>query len=160
MSISYLDIPPTYINKKDKQVYYYRRRTNSDGTFSKYVYLHDTEKHEIIAWLNRFVVDVTAKQVVDHTFCEVLFERTKELPVSKVSKKRNSYITLAAGIVSNIMRNPDVDIAKAQLKHIETLYVAINALYSDDGLLCNEIGYSHITKQKNQIPKQIKFIEA
>jgi len=160
MSISYLDIPPTYINKKDKQVYYYRRRTNSDGTFNKYVYLHDNEKHQIIAWLNRFVVDVTAKQVVDHTFCEVLFERTKELPVSKVSKKRNSYITLAAGIVSNIMRNPDVDIAKAQLKHIETLYVAINALYSDDGLLCNEIGYSHITKQKNQIPKQIKFIEA
>ena len=87
MSISYLDIPPTYINKKDKQVYYYRRRTNSDGTFNKYVYLHDNEKHQIIAWLNRFVVDVTAKQVVDHTFCEVLFERTKELPVSKVSKK-------------------------------------------------------------------------
>jgi len=160
MSISYLDIPPTYINKKDKQVYYYRRRTNSDGTFNKYVYIHDNEKHQIIAWLNRFVVDITAKQVVDHTFCEVLFERTKELPVSKVSKKRNSYITLAAGIVSNIMRNPDVDIAKAQLKHIETLFVAINALYSEDGRLCDEIGYSHITKQKNKIPKQIKFIEA
>jgi len=27
-------------------------------------------------------------------------------------------------------------------------------------LLCDEIGYSHITKQKNEIPKQIKFIEA
>lgn len=160
MNTTYYGIPKSYTNKKDKQVYYYRRRTNSDGTFSKYVYLHDDEKHEIIAWLNRFVVDVTAKQVVDHTFCEVLFERTKDLPTSRVSKKRNSYITLAAGIVSNIMRNPDVDIAKAQLKHIETLYVAINALYSDDGLLCNEIGYSHITKQQNDIPKQIKFIEA
>jgi hypothetical protein len=89
-----------------------------------------------------------------------LFERTKDLPTSRVSKKRNSYITLAAGIVSNIMRNPDVDIAKAQLKHIETLFVAINALYSEDGHLCDEIGYSHITREQNQIPKQIKFIEA
>jgi len=160
MSISYLDIPPAYINKQDKQVYYYRRRPLGNGETSKYVYLHDTEKHQIIAWLNRLVIDVLAKQVVDHTFCEVLFERTKDLPTSRVSKKRNSYITLAAGIVSNIMRNPDVDIAKAQLKHIETLFVAINALYSEDGLLCNEVGYSHITKDENQIPKQIKFIEA
>ena len=46
MSISYLDIPPAYINKKDKQVYYYRRKPLGNGELSKYVYLHEEEKHQ------------------------------------------------------------------------------------------------------------------
>ena len=154
---SYQDIPKSYVDKDNKQVYYYRRKTLANGSKSKYVYIHDNEKHEIIHWLNRFVIDVTAKQVIDHTFCEILFERRDDLQSSKISKKKNSYMTYAAGIVSNIMRNPDQDIAKAQLKDIQTLFDAINGIYSDDGYLSDEIGHSHITKQKNKIPKQIKF---
>ena len=60
------------------------------------------------------------------------------------------------------MRNPSEDLCKAQLKHIETLYVIINRIYSIDGSLGNDkdLGYNNNTNKANPRPKQIKFKEA
>jgi hypothetical protein len=153
--VSYQDIPKSYVDKNDKQVYYYRRKTLANGSKSKYVYIHENEKHEIIHWLNRLVIDLQAKQVIDHTFLDELFERTDNLKSSPISHKKNSYITYAAGVVSNIMRNPTQDLSVDQLKDVEEVYRVINRVYSVE--LANELGYNNVTKKNNPVPKQIKF---
>lgn len=155
--VSYQDIPQSYVDSNDNQVYYYRRKTLANGKKSKYVYIHDDEKHKLIHWLNRFVIDIQAKRVINNRFLDDFDYRTDKLPSSNISHKKNSYITYAAGIVSNIMRNSAEDLSHNQLKHIESLYKIINAVYSDPGTLGNEVGYNSVTKKDNPVPKQIKF---
>lgn len=156
--ISYQLIPQTYVDKNDNQVYYYRHKTLSDGSKSKYVYIHPDEKHQIMYWINRLVIDVQAKRVIDKTFLDELDITSSDLPSSKVSHKKNTYMTYAAGVVSNIMRNPAQDLSYDQLKYIKELYRVINRVYSLE--LADEVGYNNVTKQDNPVPKQIKFKQA
>ena len=153
--VSYQDIPQSYVDNNHNQVFYYRRKVRADGKPGKYVYIHDDEKHKIVYWLNRLVIDIQAKRVIDNTFLDELDTRTKDLGTSGVSHKHNSYITFAAGVVCNIMRNPAEDLAYNQLKYIKELYRVINRVYSVE--LASELGYNHITKEDNPVPKQIKF---
>lgn len=155
--VSYQDIPQSYVDNNRNQVYYYRRKTLADGSKSKYVYIHPDEKDDILFWINRLVIDVQAKRVIDNTFLDDLDYRTDKLPSSTISHKKNSYITYAAGVVSNIMRNPAEDLSYNQLKYIDALYTIINAVYSKAGPLGNEIGYNSVTNKDNPVPKQIKF---
>ena len=155
--VSYQDIPQSYVDSNDNQVYYYRRKTLANGKKSKYVYIHPDEKHKLIHWLNRFVIDIQAKRVINNRFLDDFDYRTDKLPSSNISHKKNSYITYAAGIVSNIMRNSAEDLSHNQLKHIQSLYKIINAVYSDPGTLGNEVGYNSVTKKDNPVPKKIKF---
>jgi len=158
MAVSYQDIPQSYTNKNNVKVYYYRRKTLANGQTSPYVYIHEDEKHELIHWLNRFVIDIQAKRVIDNTFLDELDTLSSNLPTSKISHKKNSYITYAAGVVSNIMRNPAEDISYNQLKYIRELYRVINRVYSVE--LANELGYNNVTKQDNPAPQQVNFKQA
>ena len=55
------------------------------------------------------------------------------------------------------MRNSAEDLSHNQLKHLQSLYKIINAVYSESGPLGKEVGYNSVTKKDNPVPKQIKF---
>lgn len=154
--ISYQDIPEsTILNTGHKRIYFRRKPKPMD----KYIYLHPEDKDYILFWCDRLVVDVLAKQIIDPTFCEELFKQSKGMPVSGYSGLRNSPLTFAAGIVSNMRRNPAEDIAYKQLEYIIKLFKVINYAYSI-GELHKEIGYNSNTKRNNDIPNTIIFKEA
>jgi len=156
MSISYLDIPQSYITKTgNKRIYYRRRAEHKD----KYVYMHSEDKDYVVFWLNRLVVDVTAKTIIDKYLFEDLHKSRPTLPTSGYSAKRNSIITYAAGIVSNIMRNPEEDIAYKQLPYITKLFKIIHYVYTV-GPLSAELGYNHKTGKQNPPPFILQFYDS
>jgi hypothetical protein len=156
MSVSYLDIPENELLTTGHRKIYFRRKTDNK---EKYIYLHPEDKDYILFWCDRLVVDVLAKQIIDPTFCEELFKQSKGMPVSGYSKLRNSPLTFAAGIVSNMRRNPAEDIAYKQIEYIIKLFKIINYAYSV-GELHKELGYNSSTKKDNAIPNNIIFKEA
>ena len=158
-NITYQDIPKSTITNKDNKRIYYRRKTLANGKVGKYTYMHKEDKDYILFWCNRLVCDVAAKQVIDPYLFEDLYKSRNSMPKSGYSSKRNSIMTYCAGIVSNCMRNPDEDIAYNQLGYIKKLFVLLNYMYSE-GILADELGYNHNTREKNIAPKNVVFLEA
>ena len=156
MNISYADIPESTILDTGHRRIYFRRKASP---MDKYVYLHPEDKDYILFWCDRLVVDILAKQIIDPTFCEELFKQSKGMPTSGYSGLRNSPLTFAAGIISNIRRNPVEDIGYKQLEYIQKLFKIINFAYTI-GELKDELGYNSSTKKENPIPNKIIFKEA
>lgn len=156
MSVSYADIPKSTIIDTGHRRIYFRRKL---GTQSKYIYLHPEDKDYILFWCDRLVVDVLAKQILDPTFCNELFKQSKGMPTSGYSGLRNSPLTFAAGVVSNIRRNPAEDLAYKQIEYITKLFKIINFAYSI-GELKHDLGYNSSTQKDNALPNKIIFKEA
>lgn len=155
-NITYYDIPrSTLARNGNKRIYYRRKNGNQD----KYVYMHKEDKDYVLFWINRLVCDVVAKQVIDPYTFEELYKSYKDLPKSAYSTKRNSIMTYCAGLVSNIMRNPDEDLSYKQLRYIKKMFAVINFVYTQ-GPLKEEVGYNHITRESNETPKLVTFCEA
>jgi hypothetical protein len=151
-NISYQDIPASETVNERRKIHFRRRI----GDKSKYIYLHEEDKDYIVHWCKRLVCDVAAKQVIDPYMFDELYKSRQSMPISGYSSKRNSIMTYSAGIVSNIMRNPNEDIAYNQLKYITKLFKIIQFTYSQ-GPLSKELGYHHITKKKNSAPDSVYF---
>ena len=154
--ITYLDIPKSYITKKDNKRIYYRQRPEPRD---KYVYMHEEDKQYILYWCSRLVNDVVAKQVIEKFLFEDLYKSSKSLPTSGYTAKRNSIMTYTAGIVSNAMRNPEEDISHKQLNYISKIFKIIHYVYTI-GPLQGELGYNHRTGERNDPPFCIQFFRA
>jgi hypothetical protein len=155
-NITYYDIPQSTDARNGAKKIFYRRKS---GNKEKYVYMHQEDKDYVLFWLNRLVCDVVAKQVIDPYTFEELYKSYKDLPRSGYSSKRNSIMTYSAGVVSNIMRNPDEDISYNQLGYIKKMFAIIHFVYTE-GPLKNEVGYNHNTGKHNELPKTVMFSEA
>lgn len=146
---------PKRIETDDSVKIYFVRKI---GTKARFVHMSPEDQQYVIGWLNRFVIDMCAKQVVEPMFLENIMQSSDAFPKSHYANKRNSVLSYCSGIVSNSLRNPGENLGFNQLPFIEKLFNIIYHLYND--LMPNEIGYHWYTKEQNDPPKQIKFIEA
>jgi len=157
MTISYQDVPAsTMLEETEQRQMYFRQKIEKQ---QKYIYLHPEDKDYILFWADRLVCDIIAMQIIDPTFCQVLFKQCKSMPLSGYSKLRNTPITFAAGLISNARRNPKEDFAKKQIKYITTLFKIIHFAYTE-GELKKELGYNVFTGKPNDIPYNLVFKEA
>lgn len=130
--------------------------TEKIGNKSKYITMRDEDKQYILYWIDRFILDMCAKQVIEPMFLENIMSSSASLPKSKYSVKRNSVLSYGAGLVSNFRRNPQEDFGKNQIPYIKLIMSIVHHTYTnifDE----KELGYNHITKEKNDKPKNIMF---
>ena len=140
------------INDDTYKIYF----TEKIGNKSKYITMREEDKQYILYWIDRFVLDMCAKQVIQPMFLESIMSSSKSMPKSQYSDLRNSVLSYCAGLVSNFRRNPQEDFGKNQLVYIKKIMEIVNHLYNnvfDE----KELGYNHITKERNVSPKKVMF---
>ena len=126
------------------------------GNKSKYITMREEDKDYILYWIDRFIIDMCAKQVIQPMFLENIMSSSKSMPKSQYSDKRNSVLSYCAGLISNFRRNPTEDFGKNQLIYIKKVMGIIHDVYSYV-LTEKDLGYNNITKKKNDAPKKVMF---
>ena len=118
--------------------------------------MRDEDKDYILYWIDRFIIDMCAKKVIQPMFLENIMSSSKSMPKSQYSDKRNSVLSYCAGLISNFRRNPTEDFGKNQLIYIKKVMGIIHDVYSYV-LTEKDLGYNNITKKKNDAPKKVMF---
>ena len=154
-SSNYYTHPPSTETDTTKTIWYEVKPNNP----KKHLRMHDEDINYIHHWLNRFVVDVSAKQFLNPTLYNGGRIVTKELGNSKYKNKElNSILSYASGLVCNRLRNPSQDYTKTQLVPIEKLFHMICHSY-DNAFDQDDLGYDIVTKEPNEPPKYVNFKE-
>ena len=122
-----------------------------------YIYMHEEDVLYIHYWLNRLVVDITAKQFLAPELFEYGTRQRPRFSRSTYSKSVNSMLSYASGLVCNRLRNPEEDFSKNQLQYITKLFDFIHKSYDGNVFTEQDLGYNHITKEVNEKPFKIKF---
>jgi len=78
--------------------------TEKLGNKSKYITMREEDKDYILYWIDRFIIDMCAKQVIQPMFLENIMSSSKSMPKSQYSDKRNSVLSYCAGLISNFRR--------------------------------------------------------
>ena len=152
---NYYIMPQSTVKDNTKTIWYEVKPNNP----KKHLRMHLEDIDYIHHWLNRFTVDVSAKQFLNPTLYNAGRIETKELGNSKYKNKElNSILSYASGLVCNRLRNPSQDYTKTQLVPIEKLFHMICHAY-DNAFDQDDLGYDIVTKAPNEPPKYVCFKE-
>ena len=151
---NYYIIPQSTIKDNTLTVWYEVKANNE----KKHVTMHDEDIDYIHHWLSRFVMDVSAKQIINPGLYTDVTNRTNKMPRSGYKDEHNSIVSYASGIVGNRLRNPSEDYTKKQLPYIDKLFTMICVAY--DTVFDNkDLGYNLVTKAYNEKPMKLFFKE-
>ena len=152
---NYYIMPQSKIVGNTLEIWYEVKPNNP----KEHLRMHDEDVNYIHGWLNRFTTDISAKQLLDTPFYNLMTTPTKEMPRSSYEKKEdNSVLSYASGLVSNRLRNPSEDYTKKQLLYIKRIFELISVTY-EHTFLKKDLGYDIVTGVLNEKPLMIKFKE-
>jgi len=152
-------LPQSYIDDNGVKVVHYRTKPNNN---KKHVYINDDDNREIYHALIRLISEIGEKQYIEPQFFHNLLAKDPQFSISsynagKRAPNPNSVFSYASGLVSNYLRNSAQDFTVKQLPKVEILTTIIHNLYAHEVL---ELGYNVNTGVKNDMPLEIKFVEA
>tara|TARA_R110002153_G_scaffold3020_1_gene14322 strand:+ start:1507 stop:1980 length:474 start_codon:yes stop_codon:yes gene_type:complete len=154
--LDYYIVPQSTIADNTLTVWYEVKPNNE----KKHLRMHDEDINYIHHWLSRFVMDVSAKQIINPSLYMDATCSTNDMPrAGYEGKDYNSIVSYASGIVGNRLRNPSEDYTKKQLQYISKLFNMICFAYSGAVFNDKDLGYNLVTKAYNDKPMKLKFKE-